>query len=71
MPIRNRCPFPRRRRPAVLPVIIGLSIAGSVPLVASQLSPVEASAVTGVVDGGYGEETVLHISDMPDGCFSG
>ena len=45
MPARNRCPFPRRRRPAMLPVIIGLSIAGSVPLVAAQISPVEASAV--------------------------
>lgn len=71
MSTRNRCPFPRRRRPAVLPVMIGLSLAGSVPLVAAQISPIEASAVTGVVDGGYGEETVLHISDMPDGCFSG
>lgn len=71
MPTRNRCPFPRRRRPAVLPVIIWLSLAGSVPLVASQIFPVEASAVTGVVDGEYEEETVLHISDMPDECFSG
>lgn len=54
MSTRNRCPFPRRRRPAVLPVMIGLSLAGSVPLVAAQISPIEASAVTGVVDGGYG-----------------
>lgn len=71
MPTRNRCPFPRRHRPAALPVIIGLSLAGSVPLVAAQIFPIEASAVTRVVDGKYGEETVLHISDMPDGCFSG
>ena len=71
MPIRNRCPFSRRRRPAALPVVIGLSLAGSVPIVAAQVSPIEASAVTGVVDGGYEEETVLHISDMPGSCFSG
>lgn len=71
MPIRNRCPFSRRRRPAALPVVIGLSLAGSVPIVAAQVSPIEASAVTGVVDGGYEEETVLHISDMPSSCFSG
>ena len=71
MPTRSSCPFPRRHRPAALPVIIGLSLAGSVPLVAVQILPIEAAAVTGIVDGGYGEETVLHISDMPDGCFSG
>ena len=71
MPTRKRCLFPRRRRSAVLPVIIGLSLASSVPLVSSQIFPVEAAAVTGVVNGGYGEETILHISDMPDGCFSG
>ena len=45
MPTRNRCSFPRRRRPAVLPVIIGLSLASSVPLVAAQIFPIEPSVV--------------------------
>lgn len=62
---------PAFRRPAVLPVILGLSLLGSAPLIVSYIFPIEAGALTGVVDEESGETTTIHLSDMPDNCFSG
>ena len=58
-------------RPASLSVLLGLSLLASSPLVVSQVFPTEASALTGVVDEESGETRTIHLSDMPDDCFSG
>ena len=59
------------RRPAALAVVLGLSLLGSAPIVVSNIFPTQADALTGVVDENSGETTTIHLSDMPDDCFSG
>lgn len=58
------------RRPAALSVLVGLSLLGGVPLIASQVAPTQAEALAGV-GAIEGKETTIRLSDMPADCFSG